>query len=328
MGADSPLSREEDLGFGGADHDRSTYHQYRDSLFEVLSKERNLALLTILPALILFTLINVLPILWAVSGSFFSISAFSPDWTWVGTENYVEILTDPEFYTVLWRSVVFAGGSVALQLTYGMALAFLLNRTFRFEKMVRAIAMLPYLIPTAVLGFVSLWMANSQFGIINQVLYELGLISDFIPFYGSLDLAMAAVIVTDSWKLSIFVTIMVLARLQSIPDGLYEAATVMGATPYEKFRDITLPNLKGVIFIVLLLRSVWMFNKFDIIYILTRGGPLGRTTTVPIWAYETAFVDTQLGKAAAISTLLFVMLIAAAAIYFYVFEPSKEVRVE
>ncbi|QLG29910.1 sugar ABC transporter permease (plasmid) [Halorarum halophilum] len=327
MATDNPISGDDEFPFG-QDRKQTAIRRYRDWLFEILSKERNLALLTILPALILFTLINVLPILWAVSGSFFAISAFSPDWTFIGIANYVDILTDPEFYVVLWRSVVFAGGSVALQLSYGIALAFLLNRTFRFEKVVRAVAMLPYLIPTAVLGFISLWMANSQFGIINQVLVSLGLVDKFIPFYGSPDYAMLAVIVTDSWKLSIFVTIMVLARLQSIPDGFYEAAEVMGATPYEKFRDITLPNLKGVIFIVLLLRSVWMFNKFDIIYILTQGGPLNKTTTVPIWAYETAFTSLKLGKAAAISTLLFVMLIVAAMIYFYAFEPSKEVRVE
>jgi len=139
---------------------------------------------------------------------------------------------------------------------------------------------------------------------------------------------MLAVIVTNSWKFSIFVTIMVLARLQGIPDGFYEAASVAGATPYQQFRDITLPNIKGIIFIVLLLRGVWMFNKFDIVFVLTGGGPLSETRTIPIHAYQVAFNQFRLGRAAAISTLLFGMLIVAAIIYFKGFEPSKGVRVE
>jgi multiple sugar transport system permease protein len=139
---------------------------------------------------------------------------------------------------------------------------------------------------------------------------------------------MFSVIVTNSWKFSIFVTILVLARLQSIPDSIYEAAAVSGASPIRRFIDITLPNLKGVLFIAILLRGIWMFNKFDIVYILTGGGPASRTLIAPIYAYRTAFVDNQLGEAAAVSALLFIVLLGVALIYFYVFEPSQEVRVE
>jgi multiple sugar transport system permease protein len=280
------------------------------------------------PVLALFLLINVTPIVWAVVAGFYEIPALSPEWTWVGLANYREILANPQFYESIWLSVVFAGGSVALQLVLGIYIALLLNRSFRGSNVARAIVMLPYLVPTAILGYIALWMGNSQFGIVNQLLKNVGLIETFVPWYGSVDWAMIAIIVTNSWKFSIFVTIMVLARLQGIPDGLYEAATVSGATPYQRFRDITLPNLKGVIFIVLLLRGVWMFNKFDIIYVLTNGGPLGATRTIPIFAYQIAFEQYSLGRAAAVSTLLFGLLIVTAMIYFYVFEPSKEVRVE
>ncbi|MFC6989704.1 carbohydrate ABC transporter permease [Haloplanus sp. GCM10025708] len=287
-----------------------------------------LAAITILPALGLFAFVNLIPILWAVSASFFEISAFSPEWIWNGTQNYVQLFGSSAFWASLGRSLVFAGGSVAVQLTFGIVVALLVNREFKYATLIRALAMLPYLIPTAVLGFIALWMGNSQFGIINQILVQLGFITDPIAWFGNPDLAMIAVILTSSWKFSIFVTIMVLARLQSIPEGLYEAATVAGATPFQKFRDITLPNIKGVIFIVLLLRGVWMFNKFDIIYVLTQGGPAGATTTSAIYAYNVAFVNTSLGQAAAVSTVLFIMLAGAAAVYFYVFEPSQEVRVE
>jgi len=285
-------------------------------------------LLTVGPALILFSSITLFPILWAIAGSFFNISAFSPVWHWTGLGNYSSIMNNPEFPAVLWRSFVFAAGSVILQLVVGVGIALLVNREFKFSAVTRTAVLLPYLVPTAVLGFIALWMANSQFGIINQLLVEVGIIESHIAWFGSTQLAMLAVIVAGSWKFAIFVTLMVLARLQGIPDGYYEAAEVAGATWYQRFRDITLPNLKGVIFIVLLLRGIWMFNKFDIVYVLTQGGPAGSTTTAPIWIYRMAFIDASLGLAAAASTLLFVMLVVGAIIYFVVLEPSSEVRVE
>jgi multiple sugar transport system permease protein len=301
---------------------------YQQSAYEFLSRRYVLAVLTIVPATVLFLFVNVVPIVWAVVGSFYEIPAFSPVWSWAGLDNYASILRNPEFYATLRRSIVFALGSVAVQLVLGTAVALLLNRSFRGSTLARAIMMLPYLIPTAVLGFIALWMGNSQFGIINQILVQFGLIAEKFPWYGNTDTAMIAVVLTSSWKFTMFVTIMVLARLQSIPEGLYEAAAVMGATGFERFRDITLPNLKGVIFIVVLLRGVWMFNKFDIIYVLTRGGPREVTTTVPIYAYKVAFNQLSLGRAAAISTLLFVMLVGVAFLYFRVLEPEQEVRVE
>lgn len=303
-------------------------HAYRQNVYGALSKRSIFVALTVVPALVLFLFVNLLPMLWAFSASFFSIGAFSPEWQWAGVENYATVLQDGRFWMSLWRSVVFAGGSVALQVTLGTGLAMLLNREFRFKRLVRAIALLPYIVPTAVLSFVALWIGNSRYGILNQILARAGLIDQYVPWYGLPDLAMLAVIVTASWKFTIFVTIIVLARLQSIPASLYEAATVSGASRYRRFVDITLPNLRGVLFIVILLRGVWMFNKFDIVYILTNGGPRNKTLLASIYAYRTAFSEYNLGRAAAVSTLLFVLLLGAAVVYFHYFEPSQEVRVE
>lgn len=308
--------------------DPSRMHSVQDWLYEVLSDRRMMIGLTVVPAFGLFLVINVLPIGWAIVASFYEINPFNPEWTFVGVEHYVEILNDPDFWDVLWNSIVFAGGSVIFHLVVGTGFALLINRKFSFSSFVRSIVLVPYLIPTAVIGFMGLWMANSQWGIINQVLHQLGFIDEYIAWYGNADLAMLSVILTSSWKLTIFVTIMVLARLQSIPDDHYEAAMMAGASAYQRFRDITLPNLKGVIFIVLLLRGIWTFNKFDIIWVLTQGGPVGKTTTAPIFAYETAFGRLNLGEASAVSVLLFVLLVTVALVYFHVLEPSQEVRVE
>lgn len=297
-------------------------------VFEFLSRTKVMGSLTFLPVLLLLAFVYAIPIGWVVFGSFHSISAFSPDWEWVALENYTALFADSAFRQSLWRSVVFAVGSVVLQLVAGIALALLVNRSFKFKYLARTIVMLPYMVPTVVVGIVALWMGNSQYGIVNQLAARLGLIQSYITWFGSTDLTMLVVIVTGSWKFTIFVTIMVLARLQSIPDDYYEAAAMCGATAWDKFRDITLPNLKSVVFIVLLLRGVWMFNKFDLIWVTTRGGPQDLTTTAPVFAYEQGFVGGDLGVAAAVSVILFVILAVVATIYFAVLNPSEGVAVE
>ncbi|AQL44675.1 sugar ABC transporter permease (plasmid) [Halorientalis sp. IM1011] len=304
------------------------YQRIRDGAFSALSNKWVLISLTVLPVLALFTLVIVIPVIWTIWSGFHEIPIFSPSWQWVGIDHYLSLASNEGFQQALFRSSVFAGGSVAFQLVTGTLLALALNRSFKYVGLVRAIAMLPYLIPTAVLGFIGLWMGNSQWGIINSLLMRVGIINESIAWYGNPDVAMVAVILTSSWKFTIFVTIMVLARLQSIPDGYYEAAQMSGATAYQRFRDITLPNLKGVIFIVVLLRGIWMFNKFDIIWVLTEGGPGSSTTTAPIYVYQVAFNSTNLGEAAALSTALFGMLVVGAILYFYVLSPEEEVRVE
>jgi multiple sugar transport system permease protein len=302
--------------------------KYRDAIYRFLSRRRVLAAITILPALSLFTFITLGPIVWAIAAGFFEIPVFVPQWEFVLFRNYTELLSEPEFWASMWRSVVFAGGSTAFQLVAGVGIALLVNRSFRFVSVVQTIVILPYMIPTAVLGFVALWMGNAQWGVINRLLIDAGLLDGPFSWFGNHSTAMLAVILTSSWKFTIFVTIMVLARLQSIPDDHYEAARVAGANTYQAFRDITLPNLRSVVFIVLLLRGVWMFNKFDIVYILTAGGPGDATRTAPIYAYELGFGLTRLGKAAAMSTLLFVVLASVAIVYFRVLEPAREVRAE
>lgn len=306
----------------------SRARELRDETFEFLSKKRVMAALTILPPMLLFTFVNLVPIVGVIGASFFNINAFSNEWTWNGLANFETLLVNDSFYASLSRSVVYAGGSVLIQVAFGTTLALLLNRSFKFVNLARTFAILPYLIPNAVIGFMALWMLNSQWGIVTQLLVQTGITETSVSFFGDQTTAMVAAILTSSWKDSIFVTVMVLARLQAIPESYYEAAKMSGATAYQRFRDVTLPNLKGVFFIVLLLRAVWMFNTFDYIWVLTQGGPRGATTTAPIYAYNVAFGTSRLGIAAAVSTVLFVIMVVAAVLYFRILEPSEEVRAE
>lgn len=300
----------------------------QDAVYERLSNRSLMIALTVLPVLALLAFVLVLPIVWAIRASFYDIPLFRTDWSWVGVQHYVEILGDTAFRASLWRSIIFATGAVAVQLVAGIGIALVIAREFPLNKGVRAVVLLPYLIPTALLGYLALWMFNTNWGVINSILIKAGVIQFGVEWFGNPDTAMLALILATAWKYAIFVTILVLARLQSIPDGYYDAARVAGASRWQQFRDITLPNLKGVIFIVVLLRGVWMFNKYDIIWVMTGVGPGDATETAPIFAYQVAFGDFQLGKSAAVSVMLFVVLIGAAIVYFKVFEPESEVRTE
>lgn len=304
------------------------FQRNQQRLYDFLSNRKSLIAVTVLPVLFLLIFILFLPIVWAIAASFHEVPAFAPEWTYVGLGNFVETLTDGRFWLSLGRSVIFAVASVALQLVVGIAIAMLIAREFKYNKVVRAICLLPYLIPTAMLGFVMTFVFQYQYGVLNHLVMTVGIVNEPINWFGNAETAMAMLVTSTSWKYSIFVTIMVLARIQSIPDGYYEAARVAGANWWQMFRDITLPNLKGVIFIVVLLRGIWMFNKFDIIWVMTGGGPGGATETAPIYAYRVGFYDLEIGRAAAVSVLLFVILIIGAIIYFRVLEPEEEVRVE
>lgn len=303
----------------------------REFIEDTLSNKYVMGTLTVVPAAVMFIVIVGGPILWAIGASFYRIPAFQPEWEWIGLTNYVEILSDEKFYSSFRRNLVFAFGTAFLNTSVGVVIALLLNREFRFKQIAIPIALLPYLIPTAFVGYFVLWIGNQQFGVVNQLLILSGIIEEadrIAWFTGDGTIAMITLFLAHNWKYALFVTILVLAKLQRIPDDLYEAAEMAGASMYQRFRDITLPNIQNVLFIVILLRGVWNFNKFDIIWVLTRGGPGDATTTLPVYAYELAFQFDSLGEASAVSVILFVILSIVAVIYFNVAEPSKEVRVE
>ncbi len=292
-------------------------------------KEKFLWILgTIVPALLLLIIVSYLPISYAVFLSFVKRTAFSTDITWVGLKNYFWILNEPVLWASLGRSIVFTVGSVVFQISCGLLMALLMNRTFWGKSLAVSLIILPYLLPTIVVGLVFKWLLNPDYGAINQLLLQWGLVGMPINFFGSLNSAMYSIIATTSWQYSSFVVLMVLARLQAISPKLYEAAKVSGAGTMRCFIDVTLPNLKATLFLLALLRGIWMFNKFDLIYIITGGGPLKVTETLPIYAYRLAFEDFDFGNAAAACTIMFLVLALASVIYFRLFDPSKEVEVD
>jgi multiple sugar transport system permease protein len=273
--------------------------------------------LLVLPALLLLCALTVYPVAYGVWISFFNKHSFFPEQSFIGLANYVAVFADEEFWRSLRLGLVYSLSTIALQLALGVGAALLLNEAFAGRGLVRAVAIFPYVVPTVVAVIIWKWLLNSQFGVVNHVLESAGIIDRPVSWMGR-DWIMVSLIIVSVWQFFPFVLLAVLARLQSIPPELYEAAKVDGANAVSRFVHVTLPQLASVLFVVVLLRSIWMFTKFDTPWLMIQGG--GAETyirTLPIYTYLRTFGYYEAGRGSAMAVLMFLMLAAAAALYFH-----------
>lgn len=288
--------------------------------------DRMFGILLLLPAVLMVAVLFVYPLLFTIIGSLQDKDPFGGSSPFVGLENYRHLLSDPEAWNAFKNGLVYAAISISLQVLIGVGVALLLKREFRGNLFARIIIMLPFVTAPIGASLVWKWLLNPILGLVNYLLTTLNLIGHPIAFLGDPGLAMATVVGISVWKLFPFVTICVLARLETIPAELYDAAKVDGASPVSSFFYITLPQLRGVLFIVLLLRFIWMFNSFEMIWLLTEGGPIKITTTLPILIYQKALTGTfevSLGMANAIIMLMFLLIVAT--IYFRFYKIEEEI---
>ena len=266
----------------------------------------------------LATLILIVgPALYAISLSFYEQQSLTSEPVWVGLANYARVLASGEFWNALWNGFVYAMAAIVLQVALGIGFALLLQQPFRGRALLRGLAFLPYLLPTVVAVLTFKWMIDGSLGIVTIVLDTLGLPP--IYWFETETAAMVSVILVSVWLWTPFVTTTFLAGLQTVPVQLYEAARVDGAGPIRRFFHVTLPALRPILIVIILLRGVWMFNKFDIIWLTTGGGPLGATEHLPVLAYRQAFTLFDLGSGAAIATLSFLALLVIVTLYFWLF---------
>ena len=217
----------------------------------------------------------VAPVVYAISLSFYRLDSFVGTPQWVGLGNYIAVLSLPEFWSALINGLIYSFGSIVLQLVLGIGFALVLNEVFPGRNFVRGLSILPYLLPTVVVVLTFKWMVDGSIGIITAGIAALGLPP--VNWFESPGAAMTSVIFVSVWMWTPFVTTCFLAALQTVPASLYEAARVDGTTAVQRFFHITLPMLKPILTVVVLLRAIWMFNKFDVIWLLTKGGPVGST---------------------------------------------------
>lgn len=258
-----------------------------------------LGLLLILPAVVLLFATIVYPLGYALWLSLNSVYTPTQQASFVGLQNYVDMLTTATFWDGLLTTVIWTTGTLVLQIVCGVAVALLLNEKVVFRSAARGLILFPYFVSTVVAVLVWRWLFNDLYGIVNQVLMQWHLIDSPVNWLGEMPNAMLSIVLVGTWKYFPFVVIAVLARLQTIPLALYEAARMDGAGPIARFFDVTLPQLREVLGVVILLRIIWDFKEFDLLYLMTGGGPVNRTRSLPLLVYQQAFGLNQMGAASA-----------------------------
>ena len=278
----------------------------------IRQREQTTGWLLLTPALLLLALVFFYPIIRAFWLSLFTENLgtqLQP--IFAGLSNYQRMFGDGRFWQSVANTSIFTLVSVFLELILGMAIALVLNQSFRGRGIVRTIAIIPWALPTAVMGLAWAWIFNDQYGVINDILQRLGLIDFNISWLGDPTLAMIALIIADVWKTTPFIAIILLAGLQSIPQDLYEAHAIDGARAIQSFQQITIPLILPQILIALLFRFAQAFGIFDLVQVMTGGGPAGATETVSIYIYATVMRYLDFGYGAALVVVTFLLLILA-----------------
>lgn len=272
-------------------------------------KERLFSYSLLVPLFLMVAGVQLFPIIYAFVLSFTDRQLFSTSSNFVGLKNYISIMESQEFWQTLMNNVIYAGSCVIFQVTAGLSTSLLLVRKFRGNYYFRAIVTFPYLVPTIVAVLIFKWMFSDVFGIVNQGLIYLGLLNQKVGWFDA-DRAMFSVILVSVWRFFPFAILLFVPALEAIPKELYEAAKVDGASPVQQFFHVTLPQIKEILFVVIILRGIWMFNNFNVIWLLTGGGPAGMTQHLPILSYLQAFqeFDIGLGSATSIAGLLVLLV--------------------
>jgi len=279
--------------------------------------------LLLAPSLCLLGGLVVFPVLYNVWLSLFDKHAFMPVQAFVGLRHYRYFASDPEFWSSFYYGCVYAGATMVLQLGVGVPAALLLNETFRGRNLLRGFVLFPYMIPTIVAVILWKWLLNDSYGLVNYLLVRSGAARTPVAWLGP-DYITTALIVTSVWQFFPFVVVTYLARLQTIAPELYEAATVDGASAWRRFLHVTLPQTASVLFVIVLLRSIWMFTKFDTVWLLAGEGGVSRyIRTLPVYAYSRSFTYLQAGMGASLAVIMFAMLLVATAIYFRLFRTEE-----
>ncbi len=269
------------------------------------------------PAMLLSLLLIMYPFFNGIWLSFHQKELISGVDKFIGINNFITLFKTPKYWNAFRNTVLWTMGSVILQHLVALPIALLLNQRIKFRFLFRGMIIIPWVCPVVVFALLWQWLYNDLYGLINWILMELNLIDDPILWLGSRQTAMISAIAANTWRGFAIPMITMLAALQMVPQELYEAAKIDGASRWYEFWHITMPFLKGPIMVTSLLVSIWTFNNFGTMFLLTRGGPVDATETLAILAYETSFIELSLGRGAAITVTMMVVLLALTGVYIY-----------
>jgi ABC-type sugar transport system permease subunit len=279
--------------------------------------DRRLAWLLVSPALLVTAAVALFPLAWTVWESLHQHDLRMP-WLgrpFVGLANYVEILGDARFWGAMLHTLFFTAVTVALELGLGLFLALAMNQAFRGRGLVRAAVLVPWAIPTVVAALLWRFLFDTQAGMANAALTGLGILDEPIVWFVHAATAWVPVILADVWKTTPFVALLLLAGLQGIDPALYEAAAVDGAGVWRRLWSVTLPLLKPALAVSLVFRTLDAFRVFDLIYVLTGGGPGTATEPIALYAFNALFSNLRFGYGAALSVIVFLVTFLLALLY-------------
>jgi multiple sugar transport system permease protein len=275
--------------------------------------ERWFAILLVLPALLGIFLVVLFPLLYSLWLSFTDVNLLRttgpaielfgvrvPLFRWIGIQNYVKILDDPLYWSSLWRTLYFVGAFVLEATVIGMGMALVLHERFNGRPLMRSLLLIPWSLSRVVVGLLWVGLLDFEFGALNALLAKLGLIHGYIAFFKDGFSALNVLVSVYMWNQAPFATLLFLAGMQSVQEDLYSAAEVDGADYWQRFRYVTLPALRPIVFLVLVLATVNGFLMLDLIYVLTMGGPGHDTTTVSWLGFQTTFTFFKFGPGTAI----------------------------
>src|SRR6202158_4783448 len=280
----------------------------RGAITRLLEDERWLALVLLLPTVLLLAVFIAYPFVIGVELSVTDAKVGVPG-RFVGLHNFAVLANDSIFRTAVWNTFIYTGVATVFKLALGLWLALLLNRHFKGKALTRALVLLPFIIPTVLSTFAWKWMFDPTFSVINWTLFQLGLIHGRINWLGDPGLAMVSIIIVNVWRGVPFYAISLLAGLQTISPELHEAAAIDGARPWQRFWHVTWPLLLPVTMVVVLFSIIQTFADFQLVYVLTGGGPANATHLCATYAYQIGVGTGLLSEGAAISLAMFPVLL-------------------
>jgi len=291
---------------------RSRFERYR----ELRITESELAVLLLAPVLAFLFAVSFYPIVETVWGSFHTGYVLQiNEQQWVGLANYAALLADGSFLNSIRVSFLYTFISVPLELVLGLAVALLLNRQFRGRYIAQAAILFPWALPTIINARIWAWMFHGEYGVINDMLVRVGILSEPYAFLAHSQSALAAMIFVTVWKTTSFMALILLAGLSGIPNHLYEAARMDGASRWRQFRDVTLPLLKPTILVALIFRTLPALQAFGLPFGLAGGGPGESTTTLVLYAHDITFTRLSFGQGSAAATVITLMALAISMLY-------------
>ena len=283
-----------------------------------MNKKNYTRWLFVLPAIIIVLALFVYPIISSFYFSFTNKNLIRPTYDFVGLDNYIAVLKDKGFWNAFLNSLKWTIFSLGGQLLVGFTAALALNKVKHLKGFYKTLLIIPWAFPSIVIAVSWQWILNGVYGFLPNILVQLGLCDTPPQFLTDRVLAFVVLVFINIWFGAPMIMVNVLAALQTVPQDQYEAAEIDGAKGWQSFLYITVPHIKVVTGLLVVLRTVWIFNNFDLIYLITGGGPAGATQTVPVYAYDMGWGTKLLGKSSAVTVLLFIFLMAVCVAYFAV----------